>query len=122
MHLLTRSKNNVAARELKRHLGVCYQTAWLVKYKLMEVMREREDSRQLDGRVEIGDAHPGGERPADRVGRGSENKVPFVAAVQTTPDGHPHFVCMSQQPFATEEVAATARPPLAPSATVVSGL
>ena len=27
MHLLTQSKNNVSALELKRHLGVCYKTA-----------------------------------------------------------------------------------------------
>ena len=27
MHLLTQSKNNVSALELKRHLGVCYRTA-----------------------------------------------------------------------------------------------
>ncbi len=57
MHLLTQSKNNVAALELMRHLGVCYKTAWLVKHKLMEVMRRREDDRQLDGRVEIDDAY-----------------------------------------------------------------
>ena len=47
MHLLTQSKNNVAALELMRHLGVCYKTAWLMKHKLMEVMRGREDTRQL---------------------------------------------------------------------------
>jgi ribosomal protein L37AE/L43A len=85
MHLLTQSKNNVAALELMRHLGVCYKTAWLVKHKLMEVMRMREDDRQLDGRVEIDDAYLGGERSGGKAGRGSENKVPFVAAVQTTP-------------------------------------
>ena len=51
LHLLTQSKNNVAALELMRHLGVCYKTAWLIKHKLMEVMRVREDSRVLDGRV-----------------------------------------------------------------------
>ena len=43
MHLLTQSKNNVSALELKRHLGVCYKSAWLMKHKLMEVMRLRED-------------------------------------------------------------------------------
>ncbi len=105
MHLLTQSKNNVAALELKRHLGVCYKTAWLIKHKLMEVMRVREDARQLDGRVEIDDAYLGGERSGGKSGRGSENKVPFVAAVQTTPDGQPQFVCLRQQPFTTEEVA-----------------
>jgi ribosomal protein L37AE/L43A len=120
MHLLTQSKNNVAALELMRHLGVCYKTAWLVKHKLMEVMRVREDDRQLDGRVEIDDAYLGGERSGGKTGRGSENKVPFVAAVQTTPDGQPQFVCLRQQPFTHEEVSVFAARSIAPSATVVS--
>jgi ribosomal protein L37AE/L43A len=120
MHLLTQSKNNVAALELMRHLGVCYKTAWLIKHKLMEVMRLREDVRQLDGRVEIDDSYLGGERSGGRAGRGSENKVPFVAAVQTTPDGHPQFMCLRQQPFTTKEVATFAARSLAPSATIVS--
>ena len=120
MHLLTQSKNNVAALELMRHLGVCYKTAWLVKHKLMEVMRVREDGRQLDGRVEIDDAYLGGERSGGKTGRGSENKVPFVAAVQTTPDGQPQFVCLRQQPFTHEEVSVFAARSIAPSATVIS--
>ena len=120
MHLLTQSKNNVAALELMRHLGVCYKTAWLMKHKLMEVMRVREDPRQLEGRVEIDDAYLGGERTGGKVGRGSENKVPFVAAVQTTPDGQPQFVCLRQQPFTNEEVAVFAARSIAPTATVVS--
>lgn len=120
MHLLTQSKNNVAALELMRHLGVCYKTAWLMKHKLMEVMREREDTRQLEGRVEIDDAYLGGERTGGKVGRGSENKVPFVAAVQTTTDGQPQFVCLRQQPFTNEAVAVFAAHSIAPSATVVS--
>lgn len=45
MHLLTQAKNNVSALELKRHLGVSYPTAWLLKHKLLEVMRLREDRR-----------------------------------------------------------------------------
>ena len=120
MHLLTQSKNNVAALELMRYLGVCYKTAWLVKHKLMEVMRVREDARQLDGRVENDDAYLGGERLGGKTGRGSENKVPFVAAVQTTPDGQPQFVCLRQQPFTHEEVSVFAARSIAPSATVVS--
>ena len=120
MHLLTQSKNNVAALELMRHLGVCYKTAWLIKHKLMEVMRQREESRILDGRVEVDDAYLGGELPGGKTGRGSQNKVPFIAAVQTTPDGHPQFACFAQQPFTTEGVGAFAAKSLAPSATVVS--
>ena len=35
MQLLTQSKNNVAALELKRLLGVCYRSAWLLKQKIL---------------------------------------------------------------------------------------
>ena len=99
MQLLTQSKTNVSALELKRHLGVCYRSAWLVKHKILEGMRLAEADRQLTGRVEIDDAYLGGERSGGKTGRGSENKVPFVAAVQTTEGGQPHLACLSPQPF-----------------------
>jgi len=120
MHLLTQSKNNVSALELKRHLGVCYKSAWLLKHKLMEVMREREDARVLDGRVEIDDAYLGGQRTGGKNGRGSENKVSFIAAVQTSADGRPQYACFSKQPFTIEAVAIWAAKSLATSAVVVS--
>lgn len=102
MHLLTQAKNNVSALELKRHLGVSYPSAWLIKHKLMEVMRLREEDRRLAGRVEIDDAYLGGRRSGGKTGRGSENKVPFLIALQTTEDCKPHLVCFSQQPFTKE--------------------
>ena len=123
MHLLTQAKNNVSALELTRHLGVCYKTAWLLKHKLMEVMRLREDGRRLTGRVEIDDAYLGGERTGGKVGRGSENKVPFVAAVQTTQDGQPELVCLSQQKFTSEAMLAfAARSLVRPLTTISDGL
>jgi ribosomal protein L37AE/L43A len=120
MHLLTQAKNNVSALELKRHLGVNYTTAWLVKHKLMEVMRLREDDRQLTGRVEIDDAYLGGERSGGKAGRGSENKVPFLTAVQTTEAGRPHLVCFSQRPFTKEAVGEFIARSMALPLTVVS--
>lgn len=105
MHLLTQAKNNLSALELMRHLGVCYQTAWLVKHKLLEVMRLREEGRQLTGRVEIDDAYLGGERSGGKRGRGSENKVSFVAAVQTTEDGQAVLACFARLPFTKEAMS-----------------
>ena len=105
MHLLTQAKNNLSALELMRHLGVCYQTAWLLKHKLMEVMRLREEGRQLTGRVEVDDAYLGGERSGGKRGRGSENKVSFVAAVQTTEDGQAVLACFAPLPFTKEAVS-----------------
>lgn len=123
MHFLTQSKNNIAALELMRHLGVSYRSAWLMKHKLMEVMYLRERTRKLTGRVEIDDAYLGGERAGGKPGRGSENKIPFVAAVQTTESGQPQFICLSLQPF-TKEAMQTffARSLLLPLTLVSDGL
>ncbi len=71
--------------------------------------------------MEIDDAYLGGERTGGKVGRGSENKVPFIAAVQTTPDSKPQFMCLRQQPFTNEEVAVFAASPIAPTATAEQG-
>jgi ribosomal protein L37AE/L43A len=120
MHLLTQSKNFISALELKRHLGVCYKTAWLVKHKLMEVMRLREEDRQLTGRVEVDDAYLGGERSGGKAGRGSENKVPFIAAVQTTEDGQAVLACLRPMPFTTLAMADFAARSLVRPLTVVS--
>ena len=119
MHLMTQAKNNVSALELKRHLGVRYKAAWLMKHKLLQVMAEREDRRVLDGRVEIDDAYLGGEKPG-KPGRGSSNKIPFVVAVQTTDDGQPMLACLHRMPFTKEALAAWANKALAASAHVVS--
>ena len=120
MHLMTQAKNNVSALELKRHLGISYPTAWLLKQKIMQVMVDREQWRQLTGRVEIDDAYLGGEVRGGKAGRGSPNKVPFVAAVQTTESGQPILMCLSQRPFTKESIQAFAEKSLAAPATLVS--
>ena len=120
MHLITQAKNSVSALELKRHLGVSYPTAWLLKHKIMEVMRLREDSRRLTGRVEIDDAYLGGEVQGGKSGRGSPNKVPFIAAVQTTEAGEAELMCLSPRPFTKESIKEFAQKSLAAPATLVS--
>lgn len=123
MHLLTQAKNNLSSLELMRHLGVSYRSAWLMKHKLMQVMYLRELPRRLTGRVEIDDAYLGGERSGGKPGRGSENKVPFVAAVQTTEDGRAHLVCLSQQPFTKEAMKSfAARSLMLPLSLISDGL
>ena len=120
MHLLTQAKNNVSALELKRHLGVRYKSAWLMKHKLLQVMLEREEPRQLDGRVEIDDAYLGGALPGGKRGRGSQNKVPFIAAVQTTEAGQPVLACLKKLEFTSEALTQWAKKTLRASAQVVS--
>ena len=57
----------------------------------MQVILTQEQWRQLTGRVEIDNAYLGGEIQGGTVGRGSPNKIPFVAAVLTTESGQPIF-------------------------------
>jgi hypothetical protein len=51
MQLVRRSKNHVSTFEVNRRLDVYFKTVWLFKHELMEVMRLREGSRQITGRV-----------------------------------------------------------------------
>jgi ISXO2-like transposase domain/Transposase zinc-ribbon domain len=92
MHLITSSRNDVASLELSRSLDVKWDTAWLIKQKLMEVMFQRNSIYKLEGDIQIDDAYQGGEKPAlpGKTGRGARGKVPFVLAVQTR-SGRPIF-------------------------------
>lgn len=121
MYFLTQSKNNVSALELKRLVGVSYRCAWLLKHKLMQVMVEREQSTRLSERVEIDDAYLGGEYEGGKRGRGSENKVPFVAAIQTGRQKNPLYAVFSPlKAFSNKEIQEWATQTLVPSTVVVS--
>lgn len=121
LYVLTQTKNSVSSLELMRHLGVCYRTAWRVKHKIMQAMADRESRRQLTGRVEVDDAYLGGEKSGGKTGRGSENKVPFVAAVQTSPEGFPQLMRLDPVAgFTKEAIGAWSKIALAESAVVVS--
>ena len=95
IYLISQAKTGISALALKRHLGVSYHTAWLVHHKLMTAMSEREDRYLLSGQVQIDDAYLGGERTGGKSGRGSENKVPFLAAVSLNERGHPMRIKLS---------------------------
>lgn len=121
LFFLTQTKTSISTLELMRQIGVCYRTAWRVKHKLMQVMHERENTTQLADRVEIDDAYLGGELTGGKVGRGSENKVPFIAAIETNSQGHPkRAVFTPVKTFSTAEVKVWAQQYLKASATVVS--
>ena len=119
MHLMTAAKNDIAALELARQLDVKWDTAWLIKQKLMEVMRQRNSIYKLSGDVQIDDAYQGGEKPGKR-GRGAANKTPFVIAVQTR-KGRPIYTqlrCITG--FTKEAVKDYATRNIEPGSTVLS--
>ena len=108
MHLITSAKNDIASLELSRQIGVKWDTAWLIKQKLMEVMRQRNSIYKLGGNVQIDDAYLGGERPAKpgKTGRSAEGKIPFVIAVETR-EGRPVHMQLRRVPGFSKEAIET---------------
>ena len=119
MHLLTCSKNDIASLELARQLDVKWDTAWLIKQKLMEVMLQRNAIYKLSGDIQVDDAYQGGEK-AGKPGRGAANKHPFVAAVETH-DGQPIYTQLRCLPgFTIKAIKAYAQASIAPGSRVLS--
>jgi hypothetical protein len=102
-------------------LGVSYPTAWLIHHKVMQAVAERDARYVLAGQVQVDDAYLGGECSGCKAGRGSENKIPFVAAVSLSDDGHPWRAKLSPVPaFSLKAIAQWASLHLAPGSTVRS--
>ncbi|AMV71194.1 IS1595-like element ISXca4 family transposase [Desulfuromonas carbonis] len=121
IYFVTQGKSGQSILELRRMLGLSYKATWRLKHKLMQAMFEREEKTVLAQRVEIDDAYLGGERTGGKVGRGSENKVPFIAAVETSHEGRPLRAVFSRvTTFSSHDVDQWARNHLSSSAFVVS--
>ena len=121
IYLLTQTKKGVSAMQLHRQLGISYNAAWRMKHKLMQVMVERGEKQRLTGLVQMDDAYLGGERSGGKRGRGASGKTPFVAAVQTSEEGHPQRVKFSVvKGFRNSEITQWAQHHLSDDVHVVS--
>jgi len=120
-YLLAQSKYGISGLELSRQLGVSYNTAWSLKHKLMQVMKERHDTRPLGGWVQLDDAYWGGARHGGKRGRGAPGKTPFVAAVEVNGEGRPTRMRLSRVgAFQSNEIALWAKCHLESGTVVVS--
>jgi hypothetical protein len=45
IHLIAQAKTGLSALAFMRQIGVSYNTAWSMKQKIMQVMKERDDSK-----------------------------------------------------------------------------
>lgn len=85
----------------------------------MRAMEQREARHRLGGEGPVDDASLGSERPDGKAGRGSEHKLPFLAAVSSSEEGHPLRAKFSLVPGLTRKLLAEwARSPLVPGSTV----
>lgn len=121
MYFMTQCKNGISALELMKHIGVSYKTALKIRHKLMQVMVEKDCKKKLMGLIEIDDAYLGGKTADGKRGRGSENKQPFIAAVEVSLDYKPLHVKLSPvQAFNKDSITKWAKLHLKPSCYVVT--
>jgi len=121
IHLITQMKTAISALELRRQIKVSYKTAWKMKQKIMQVMKERVDSKPLSGIIQLDDVYWGGEHRGGSRGRGSENKKPFLAAVSTNEEGHPIAMNFNVvEGFRSEQIEQWATKHLKPGSIVYS--
>jgi hypothetical protein len=121
IHLISQAKTSIPALAPKRDLGVSYLTAWPLYHKINTAMAHREAAHRLDGFVQLDDAYLGGERSGGKVGRGSENKVPFVAAVSLNAAGQPmRLKLVLVKGFTCESISTWAKASLLPATVVTS--
>lgn len=121
MHLLTQSKTGISAMELMRQLKVNYNTAWKMKHKLLQAMKESEDEQQIGGIIQLDDVYWGGERRGGKRGRGASGKTPFVAAIELNEKGRPTRMKMTVvEGFRSHAIQQWADKHILPEAIVIS--
>ncbi len=121
IHLLTQSKTGLSILALKRQLGVGYNTAWSVKHKVMQAMKERDDSKPLSGFIQVDDVYWGGEQRGGKRGRGSSNKTPYITAVSLDDEGKPISMNMNVvEGFTLNEIKRWAKRHVKEGSTVIS--
>jgi transposase-like protein/predicted RNA-binding Zn-ribbon protein involved in translation (DUF1610 family) len=80
--LFVTQKSGASAKSIQQNLGLpSYQTAWTLLQKLRKAM-VMSDRTKLSGIVEVDESYLGGSNEGGKRGRGSENKIPVLIAVE----------------------------------------
>jgi len=80
-HMMCAGKNGVAAEELRRTLGVTYETAWFMAHRIADAMDQRPLGTLLSDTIEADETYIGDKAHGKRE-RGAANKTPVVSLVQ----------------------------------------
>jgi len=80
IYLMSQAKNGVSGKEIERHLGVTYKTAWRMAKQIRQLMNQSPS--MLSGTVEADETYIGGKGGNNKRGRGAENKTAVVGVVE----------------------------------------
>ena len=82
IYLFANSKNGVSAKELERHLGVTYKTAWRMAKQIRLLFQDQDqDDEPMNDIVEADETYVGGRKKGKR-GRGAEGKTPVIGIAE----------------------------------------
>jgi transposase len=82
IYLFANSKNGVSGKELERHLGVTYKTAWRMAKQIRQLFQNQDqDGEVMCSIVEADETYVGGKRKGKR-GRGAAGKTPVIGIVE----------------------------------------
>ena len=82
IYMMIESKKGVSALQIKRELGVAYQTAWYLCHRIRAAMHEAYPYPPLKGIVEIDETFVGGKATGKGKSAAFKNKVIVVGAIQ----------------------------------------
>lgn len=120
-YLIGQAKTSISSLQLSQQLGVAHNTAWMPHRKILLALSERYHRYVLHGKVQMEYACFSGYRPGGKAGRGSDNKVAFVAAISLNAAVHPiHSKLFQVTGFTSELLSDWARPHLSSSFSVLS--
>ena len=121
VYLISQAKTGLSALALKRPLGVSYPTAWWLHHRINRATAQQDSPYRLNGAVQLNDPTSQVSARGGKARRGSENKVPFVAAVPVDGDGHPLYVKLNLiSGFTSQAIAQWAKASLMPGTHVNS--
>lgn len=120
-YFITQAKDGISSLNLARTLGISANAALHLKHKIQQSMKERDDDHPLGGLLLMDDAYWGGKKRDGKRGRGASGKMPFVAALSITPEGHPLSLKLSSvDGFTKPTITSWAAKHLRPGSLVVS--
>ena len=121
IYLVTQSKDGISSLNLCRTLGISDNAALRMRHKLQHAMKDRDKCRILQGMLLMDDVYWGGKKRDGKRGRGASGKIPLVAALSLSPEGHPLFLKISHlQGFTRKEIHAWSTRYIRPGSQVVS--
>lgn len=80
IYLMSKSKHGVSAKELERHLGTTYKTAWRIGKQIRSLMKQ--DTDKLEGVVEADETYIGGVKRLDKDQRRDTGKSIVIGVVK----------------------------------------